>query len=482
MAFEPPIPRDLWDQTPPAAQAAFALVLRDYQQRIAALERRVRELEERLGQNSTNCNKPPSSDGPAVKRRPPRPHGQPPKGGQHGHPRHTSPLLPPDHTEHLRPTQCRRCGHALRGDDPQPLVHQVLELPPIRPVVTEYRRHRPRCPRCRTTTCAALPANVAGATSGPRLQATVALLTGACRLSKRTSSWVCHNLLGVPLSPAEVCGVERQVTAALAPAVAQAREHVQSQPANVDETSWREGKKKGWLWAAVTAGVTVFLIRLSRGAGALRELLGTEHDRVVTSDRFTTYEVLPLARRQVCWAHLRRDFQAMIDRQGAGARVGENVLLLSDAVFHDWHRVRDGTLSRQAFAFRAERWYRPPCGPPWENGPRAAAPRRRRPGANCWRWSRRCRRSRGSRGPADEQRGGAGAAGAGAVAQGELRDGRGGGEPVRGVHPDGRDELPAAGPRRLGVRHGVRRGAAPGHNATITHPSGVAGTKITSGP
>src|SRR5438067_8521624 len=152
MSFEPPIPEALWDQVPPAAQAALIVVLRQYQQRIAALERRVRDLEERLGQNSTNSSKPPSSDGPAVKRRPPQPQGQRPKGGQEGHPRHTRPLLPPDHTEHLRPTECRRCGHALAGDDPQPLVHQVLELPPVKPVVTEYRRHRLRCSRCRTTT------------------------------------------------------------------------------------------------------------------------------------------------------------------------------------------------------------------------------------------------------------------------------------------------------------------------------------------
>src|SRR5215470_4639901 len=158
MSFEPPIPRALWDQVPPAAQAALADVLRHYQQRLAALERRLRELEERLGQNSTNSSKPPSGDGPAVKRAPPRPRGARPKGGQPGHPRHTRPLLPPDHVEDLRPTACRRCGHALHGDDPAPLVHQVLELPPIRPTVTGYRATAwaaptatsapaPRCPR-----------------------------------------------------------------------------------------------------------------------------------------------------------------------------------------------------------------------------------------------------------------------------------------------------------------------------------------------
>src|SRR5690242_18089407 len=99
MSFEPPISRDLWDQVPSAAQAALATVLQHYQRRIAALERRVQALEERLGQNSTNSSKPPSSDGPAVKRAPPRPRGTRRKGGQPGHPRHTRPLLPPDHVE-----------------------------------------------------------------------------------------------------------------------------------------------------------------------------------------------------------------------------------------------------------------------------------------------------------------------------------------------------------------------------------------------
>jgi transposase len=356
MSFQPPIPQALWDQVPPAAQAALATVLQHYQQRLAALEGRLRELQERLGQNSTNSSKPPSSDGPAVKRSPPRPRGERPKGGQSGHPRHSRPLLPPEHVEHLRPTACRRCGHALRGDDPAPLVHQVLELPPIRPVVTEYRRHRLCCPHCHTSTCAALPADVAGTTCGPRLQAAVALLTGACRLSKRTASWICHGLLGVPLSPAEVCGLERQATEALTPAVAEARAHVQAQPANVDETSWPEGRRKGWLWAAVTSAVTVFLVRRARDAAALRAVLGAGHDRVVTSDRFSTYGVLPLERRQVCWAHLRRDFQAMIDRGGAARAVGLDLLAVSDDLFFFWPKVRDGTWRREQFQRQVPAW------------------------------------------------------------------------------------------------------------------------------
>src|SRR5690349_767896 len=106
MKFVPPIAPALWDQVPPAAQAALRAVLLDYQQRLAVLEQRLRDLEERLGQNSSNSSQPPSADGPAVKRRPPRPPGQRAKGGQPGHARHTRPLLPPDQTHDLRPRQC----------------------------------------------------------------------------------------------------------------------------------------------------------------------------------------------------------------------------------------------------------------------------------------------------------------------------------------------------------------------------------------
>jgi transposase len=73
-------------------------------------------------------------------------------------------------------------------------------------------------------------------------------------------------------------------------------------------------------------------------------MLGSAYRRVVTSDRWKSYNGFP--RRQFCWSHLRRDFQAMIDRQNSGTAVGKKLLGLSDRMFAWWHRVRDGTLSR----------------------------------------------------------------------------------------------------------------------------------------
>jgi transposase len=144
MSATPPIPQELWDEVPPAAQAAVLAL-------VQSLERRIAALEARLGQDSSNSSKPPSSDPIHLKRRPPRPPSGKRRCGQRGHKRQTRELVPPDRLTaavECRPSACRGCGHRLTGTDPEPLGHQVAELPEVRPDVTEYRLHRLVCPRC----------------------------------------------------------------------------------------------------------------------------------------------------------------------------------------------------------------------------------------------------------------------------------------------------------------------------------------------
>src|SRR3954451_6288687 len=133
MGMEPPIPQELWDQIPAAAQAALLVVFQRYEQRIAQLEQRVAQLEEQLGKNSTNSSRPPSTDAPHVKRAPPKDATGRSRGGQPGHALHVRPLLPPDRCVPVKPDTCRRCGQALQGDDPEPLRHQVIDLPVPKP-------------------------------------------------------------------------------------------------------------------------------------------------------------------------------------------------------------------------------------------------------------------------------------------------------------------------------------------------------------
>jgi transposase len=347
MTPEPPIPKQQWDRIPPIVQTALCEAFHRYEQQIARPELRVRELEERLGRNSTNSSRPPSSDAPVVKRAPPRPAtGR--RGGQPGHQFHRRALLPPDHVHALKPAACRGWGHVLSSDDPQPRRHQVLELPTVRPTVTEYQLHRLRCPHSRHTTCAAWPAGVPRGGHGPRLQSVVALLTGAYRLSKRMARTLCADLSGVPVCTGQICALEARTTVALEPVVA-LREHVRRQPANVDETGWRHQGRRGWLWVAVTALATVFEVAPSRGGAVGRGLVEVPAGQVITTDRSCGYNWLPLRQRQLCRAHLRRDFQAMIDQGGPGRVMGERLLCCAEDLFHWWHRVRDAMLRRSTF-------------------------------------------------------------------------------------------------------------------------------------
>src|SRR5579871_28115 len=350
MSSVPPIPVELWDQIPPAAQAAILALVKQYEQRLQALQQQVEDLRQRLNQNSTNSSRPPSSDPPHVKRRPPQPSSGRQKGGQPGHARQQRPLVPPEQVQQtipVMPSACRKCGQALHGEDPQPRRHQVAETPPVQAEVTEYRLHRLTCTACGTRTCASLPAGVPTGAFGPRLQALLTLLAGGYRLGKRPIRQLAHDLFGLSISTGMVAKLERSTADALQKPVAELEGYVRMQHANVDETSWREAMHKAWLWVVVTPLVTVFHIASTRCGKVAGRLLGSAYRKVVTSDRWKAYN--GFRRRQFCWSHLRRDFQAMIDRQNSGTPIGKRLLSLSDPMFAWWHRVRDGTLSRSSF-------------------------------------------------------------------------------------------------------------------------------------
>jgi transposase len=346
----PPIPAELWDQVPPAAQAAILALIQQYEQRLQTLQRKVDQLTERLNLNSTNSSRPPSSDPPHVKRRPPKPSSGRKKGGQTGHARQQRPLVSPEQVKQtipLKPSACRKCGQALHGEDSHPRRHQVAEIPPAQAEVTEYRLHRLTCTGCGTRTCASLPGGVPTGAFGPRLQALLAILAGGYRLGKRPIRQLAQDLFGLSISTGMVAKLERSTADALQQPMAELEEYVRTQHANVDETSWREAMQKAWLWVVVTPLVTVFRIAATRCGKVAGELLGSTYRLVVTSDRWKAYN--RFCRRQFCWSHLRRDFQAMIDRQNGGTPIGETLLGLSDRMFAWWHRVRDGTLNRSSF-------------------------------------------------------------------------------------------------------------------------------------
>src|SRR3954451_8242094 len=347
MTGRPPLSQDLWVTLSPEAQAAVSALVQSF-------ERRISDLEERLNKNSSNSSRPPSSDPPSVKRRPPAPSTGKKRGGQPGHRRQTRPLAPPEQLRQIidcKPPECRWCHQPLQGDDPEPIRHQVAELPPVQPTVDEYRLHRLVCPRCRTSTCASLPPGVPRGAFGPRLRAILSVLAGGYRLGKRPIRRLALDLLGLSISVGMICRMARQSADELEAPVEGLREHVrEAAVAHIDETSWWQGRDKMWLWAAVTRGATAFTIAPTRGAAIAREILGTDAGKVVISDRLRSYGWIK--RHQFCWAHLDRDFQAMVDRGGESAEVGRLLLGHSERLFDWWHRVRDGTMARATLRSR----------------------------------------------------------------------------------------------------------------------------------
>jgi transposase len=356
------IPQHIWDSFSYEARAVVGAVIDGLERQVSELRQQVQDLKARLDQNSTNSSRPPSSDPIGVKRRPPTPPSKKRRGGQKGHPRRMRALVPPERVDSVtecKPTACRRCGHALSGEDSEPLRHQVAELPPIEPEVHEYRLHRLLCPHCKTTTRGALPDGVPRTAFGPRLHAVLGVLTGAYRLSKRQVAQLGSDLLGLTISIGMIAKLERITAEVLEQPVAELAKQVKSaDAANIDETGWREGGRKAWLWVVVTGLGIVFRIVPSRAGAVAAELLGEEPKPIVISDRFPGYEWIKLRSRQVCWAHLRRDFQAMIDRDRGGAEVGRQLLWQSNKLFEYWHKVRDGTVRRSTFHQHLS-WLRP---------------------------------------------------------------------------------------------------------------------------
>lgn len=345
----PGISTEEWSATPPAVRELVWLLL----QRLGALEQQVAQLQERLNQNSSNSSKPPSSDPPNAPPRPKRTPSGRKAGGQPGHVGRTRPLKPLDQIQqviNLRPTSCRACGALLLGEDAHPQRHQVTELPRIEPHVTEYRRHTLTCLVCGVATPGVCPADMPSGDFGPRFQATTGYLSGRMGMSQReiteTLAAVFHTDLGLGSIPT----LETVVSDALAQPVADAQTYVQWQAAaNVDETGWRERAKRAWLWVAATPLVSVFLVLTTRGAKGAQQLLGDPFQGIVGSDRWSAYNWLDPQQRQLCWAHLKRDFQKLVERGGASQRLGEALLTQVEQLFRLWQRVRDGTLNRQDF-------------------------------------------------------------------------------------------------------------------------------------
>ena len=315
----------------------------------------IRELKARLGMNSRNSSKPPSSDPPGTPPPKKKPGSGRRRGGQPGHPGTQRELLPTSDVDHVVPHLPKRCEHCdaklpdqPSPEDPPPIRHQVYDLPEKLYEVTEHQAHACTCPECGKVTREELPAEVAGSCFGPRLVSFLAFMTGACHVSRRNVQEITTDVLGVPIALGTVSNLEAEVSEALAAPYAEAAKEVQDARAkNVDETGFKKENRRCWLWVAGTAAVAVFCVHARRSRDGLVALLGETVKGILTSDRFSVYSKLLNECRQICWAHLKRDFKKLVDRGGKGAEVGQQGLDIVEAVFYRWKAFKGGFVTRE---------------------------------------------------------------------------------------------------------------------------------------
>jgi hypothetical protein len=347
------ISSEIWEQTPEVVRVEIVALV----QRLAQAEARLAKLEEQLRRNSGNSSQPPSQDTPSQKATRHTESAQKKRhiGGQRGHRGHHRELLPIEAVSEVvihRPIACQGCGSLLLGQDATPYRHQVTEIPLIKATVTEHQVHTLTCLGCGATNRGGLPVEVGASQFGPNVVSLMALLMGCYRLSKRQVVEVLDTCFGVSIAASSVVNQQQVVSEALAGVVGSLETYIQEQPAcNMDETSWRQPDqdKRCWLWVVVTTLVTVFRIVPSRSGAIARQLLGDEYAGVVGSDRCGAYHWLDPTHRQVCWSHLLRDFQKILERGDESYRIGANLKLQAEYLLVLWARVRDGTLAYADF-------------------------------------------------------------------------------------------------------------------------------------
>lgn len=317
--------------------ALIDTLVRSQQQLLA----RVAALEESLKLNSRNSSKPPSSDGPGRGKRPGKPASGRKPGGQPGHKGHFREAVAEEALDHIvacpPPATCA-CGGTVEAHG-QPYCHQVFDLPPIKPIVTEYRCQGGRCTGCGQYQPAALPAGVPSGQLGPRALAVIGTLAAQCHLTQHKLKAVMGDLFGLRFSVGCISAAHGIVADALEPITAELHTALQAAPVkHMDETSHQCHDGRLWTWTLASTWGASFHIEPSRGQYAAKEVLGLSPRGVLVTDRYAGYAWVDRQQRQVCWAHLLRDFRRIGLRSGPAGAIGRALEVMGKWMFRCLHR------------------------------------------------------------------------------------------------------------------------------------------------
>ena len=309
------------------------------------------KLNQRLNQDSTNSNRAPSTDTPETKAKRkaeaevvPRKHGARKQGAQCGHKAAPRPLLQLEEGDiaiDCKPEACSHCGESLDNlNDPEPYRQQQYDVEIIRRI-TEYRKHKITCPQCGEATEGALPEKANESAYSTNVAVLIVTLTGLFQMSRRMAKLFVEDVIRIPISLGSVSNIEKEMTEAAVPVMKEIENAAQeAERGNADETGFGMKKgQQGWLWVLVTSCAVLFRLYAGRGQEYASKLLG-HFAGILTSDRWNGYNHYPSQRRQVCWAHLIRDFKAMAGSSASGEAIGKALRKEAQKMFRMWHRFK----------------------------------------------------------------------------------------------------------------------------------------------
>jgi transposase len=327
-----------------------------------ALRKENKELKRLLNMDSSNSSQPSSADkkngGKKSNKKKLESSINKKRGAQNGHKANLKELLSADKVTQqicLNPEICPDCnGTVFKNSDELPMRDQFIDIPPIEPSVLEYLRPIKECAGCGTHCYASLPEDVPKSYFGPGVVSMVGILTGVLHVSKRKALLMINEVFNVPMSLGSLSNAEKKLSDALEDSYQEAGELIQSsEVAHADETGWSRGNKlKGWLWVMCNTSVAYFMVHASRGQKAAETLLGDFLGTLIT-DRWSGYNPFT-GLRQLCWAHLARDFIAVSEDEGALGIIGKKLHTLALKMFSLRKKVRDGTLDWKSFQRQME--------------------------------------------------------------------------------------------------------------------------------
>jgi len=335
--------------------------VRQLQSQVEQLEAENQLLREQVNRTSANSSQPPSQAPPSGFKPSQKTKSGKKRGAQSGHEGHERRLYSLEQCDRVTDyylETCWYCEAPLQGEDPVPYRHQVVEIPPVKLQLEEHRFHQLTCACCGAATRALHPDVLAQGGYGERVVAHVGLLSSVYRHSHRTVQRALQDMFGVEISLGSINQLRQEVSAAVAEPVAEVGRYVKQHPVvGADETSFEQRNadgqnpqhRQGWLWVVVTPLVTFFQVLLSRSQAAAQVVLGSSFNGTVISDRHGAYTWLDLTQRQVCWAHLKRDFTQIAERTGVCGELGQALLEQEKQLFELWYQVRDSTLNRAQF-------------------------------------------------------------------------------------------------------------------------------------